>query len=374
MADPTKCRVYGRGLTTGNAGLVGKITVQCADSSGTFLTVGGESLRAEISAYVDPLLPRGSGMENGGSEEGEAGRKTLHVTDEGDGSYRISYFLENPNLYELSIFLDNVHIADSPYLVEVEPSHDQLASAAANESRSQAFLLPKTPIYPPEHHNARDSNDVVAEQEHSSHRLPDGRAMRLTSATDIDAYRFATLRSEFEQTLQRQSDERASRWVSFDHDIESLRRLPVAVDLEDSKRTQQRRDRLLHSLKAVENEVFDTYRALRLKVVRRLPVAFEVEDPYLVKDRQLQQKEKLTQQHKALEARCEELSKREHSVRATSTDLCKQLAASVNKRMELVDETQNSLDEKTKYIDYLCLNIRKKQLRRDAALEFSLRT
>ncbi|KAG7463560.1 hypothetical protein MATL_G00177840 [Megalops atlanticus] len=100
--DPSKCVIQGEGLHRGREGQRGEFTLVCRDSAGEPMGKGGEAVMVSIvhkdrkDCMVDAM-----------------------VTDNGDGSYSVSYTPAEPGLYSVWVCVKAQHVKGSPFILTV---------------------------------------------------------------------------------------------------------------------------------------------------------------------------------------------------------------------------------------------------------------
>ena len=95
---PLKCTTSGDGLRAAITNVRNVFTVQARDTAGTAVKRGGDLFRADIKG---------------------PGECALQLTDEGDGTYTVSFVPGESGAHVVSVFLRDMHIAGSPFSVRV---------------------------------------------------------------------------------------------------------------------------------------------------------------------------------------------------------------------------------------------------------------
>ncbi|PHJ25648.1 filamin abp280 repeat-containing protein [Cystoisospora suis] len=168
--DPAKCRVFGAGIFSTKAGVMSQFTIQAVAADGTFIRSGKDiSFVVYVESTQPPRLDRArhrvytSGMDEGPDELYDSDAETKnrylpplarsahrrrkgtqdgHVYDHGDGTFTVTYgcTVSVPHLIHI-YYNDRLPVAESPYMVEVEPGATHAGSCVADGAGVETFEL-----------------------------------------------------------------------------------------------------------------------------------------------------------------------------------------------------------------------------------------
>jgi filamin len=99
-ADPSKCIAYGPGLEHAETGIPAEFTIQARNAAGANIPVGGENFEVKVQG-ASPNVP-------------------VHVVDNGNGTYGVTYTASHPGKHSVSVQLKGKPISGSPWSVPVD--------------------------------------------------------------------------------------------------------------------------------------------------------------------------------------------------------------------------------------------------------------
>eukprot|EP00761_Pharyngomonas_kirbyi_P013726 gb/GECH01013755.1/.p1 GENE.gb/GECH01013755.1/~~gb/GECH01013755.1/.p1 ORF type:complete len:1598 (+),score=438.48 gb/GECH01013755.1/:1-4794(+) len=114
VADPSKCSLSGAPIEQRRmiAGEAAEIVIKARDPFGNRRTTGGEDIESSMCPVIDNRRVTASDLSF----------KTIlpaNLTDEGNGIYRVRYLPTDSHLFMLSLKLDDEHILESPYEIDI---------------------------------------------------------------------------------------------------------------------------------------------------------------------------------------------------------------------------------------------------------------
>ncbi|KAM6934491.1 E3 ubiquitin-protein ligase TRIM45 [Xenentodon cancila] len=101
--DVSRCTIEGEGLQWGREGQQGHFTLVCRDSTGEQVTRGGEHVLVSI-----------------GHKEKKNCTVATAVTDNNDGTYRVSFTPDEPGTFSVWVCVKAQHVKGSPFILNVK--------------------------------------------------------------------------------------------------------------------------------------------------------------------------------------------------------------------------------------------------------------
>jgi hypothetical protein len=117
-ADPMYSKLRGPGLARAIAGVPAKASLKAFDEDRNQRLCGGDTFRAWLQK--PPKAAQADADAAAAAATHEQERMYGVVTDNGDGTYEVSYSATKAGMYELHVTTaDGEHVSDSPYPVRV---------------------------------------------------------------------------------------------------------------------------------------------------------------------------------------------------------------------------------------------------------------
>jgi len=120
----SNCVVSGDGLQSAVVGKENAFVIQAADKTGKNIEVGGAIFSAKITGPVGELKP-------------------LHVQDNQDGTYTVTYTPMHPGTHQIELFHETVPLRQNPWIISAKWTEDQMYQEIKELRQAIALLTTK---------------------------------------------------------------------------------------------------------------------------------------------------------------------------------------------------------------------------------------